>query len=98
MALGLRGWDGRVERIFGSQDGWACRFCSRAVLAACLATSATYAVSGIVLATALATAPHPQYDFVTYLTVIYAAYAPTQLPIAIGEMLITGLAFASCAS
>ena len=38
------------------------------------------------------TAPHPQYDFVTYLTVIYAAYAPTQLPIAIGEMLITGLA------
>ena len=53
---------------------------------------ATYAVSGIVLATALATAPHPQYDFVTYLTVIYSAYAPIQIPIAIGEMLITGLA------
>ena len=53
---------------------------------------ATYAVSGIVLATALATAPHPQYDFLTYLTVIYSAYAPIQIPIAIGEMLITGLA------
>ena len=37
---------------------------------------ATYAFSGIVLATALATAPHPQYDFLTYLTVIYSAYAP----------------------
>ena len=53
---------------------------------------ATYAFSGVVLATALATAPHPQYDFLTYLTVIYSAYAPTQIPIAIGEMLITGLA------
>jgi ABC-type Co2+ transport system permease subunit len=53
---------------------------------------ATYAFSGIVLATALATAPHPQYEFGTYLAVIYGAYAPTQVPIAIGEMLITGLA------
>jgi hypothetical protein len=37
-------------------------------------------------------APHPQYDFASYLIVIYSAYAPTQIPIAIGEMLITGLA------
>jgi cobalt/nickel transport system permease protein len=53
---------------------------------------ATYAFSGAVLATALSTASHPQYDFWTYLAVIYAAYAPTQVPVAIGEMLITGLA------
>jgi hypothetical protein len=37
-------------------------------------------------------APHPQYDFASYLIVIYSAYAPTQIPIAIGEMLIPGLA------
>jgi ABC-type Co2+ transport system permease subunit len=45
-----------------------------------------------VLALALIMAPNPQYDFATYLAVIYGAYAPTQIPIAIGEMLLTGLA------
>lgn len=53
---------------------------------------ATYMFSGAALAMALVTAPHPQYDFTTYLTVIYSAYAPTQIPIAVGEMLLTGLA------
>ena len=50
------------------------------------------AYSGLALALALTNAPSAQYGFGEYLTLIYAAYAPTQIPIAIGEMLITGLA------
>ena len=53
---------------------------------------AVYMSSGLILARELANAPTPQYPFSGYLTVIYAAYLPTQLPIAIGEMVITGLA------
>jgi cobalt/nickel transport system permease protein len=53
---------------------------------------AVYLSSGLILARELANAPTPQYPFGGYLTVIYAAYLPTQLPIAIGEMVITGLA------
>jgi cobalt/nickel transport system permease protein len=91
MALGLAG--GTV----GWGAFWLARRIGLPILVAgyaggLLGDIATYAVSGIVLAIALATAPHPQYDFVTYLTVIYSAYAPTQIPIAVGEMLITGLA------
>lgn len=51
-----------------------------------------YAASGMILATTLANAPHPRYSLTGYMTVIYAAYLPTQLPIAIGEMVVTGLA------
>lgn len=91
MALGLAG--GTV--------GWGAFWLARRMgLSILLAGSAgglfgdiaTYAFSGVVLAIALVTAPQPQYDFATYLTVIYSAYAPTQIPIAVGEMLITGLA------
>lgn len=51
-----------------------------------------YAGSGLILSGELATAPAPQYSFTGYLTIIYGAYLPTQLPIAIGEMVITGFA------
>lgn len=51
-----------------------------------------YVVAGLILAVALVHAPTPQYTFKGYLAAIYAAYLPTQLPIAIGEMVITGLA------
>jgi cobalt/nickel transport system permease protein len=51
-----------------------------------------YVASGLILGTTLAHAPTPQYSLVGYLTAIYAAYLPTQLPIAVGEMLITGMA------
>lgn len=54
-----------------------------------------YVGSGLILAGELAHAPSPQYSFTGYLMVIYAAYVPTQLPIAIGEMVITGLALQS---
>jgi len=53
---------------------------------------AVYGASGLILAGELAHAPTPQYSFSGYLIVIFAAYLPTQLPIAIGEMVITGLA------
>jgi len=51
-----------------------------------------YAASGLILGTTLVIGPNPQYSLTGYLTAIYAAYLPTQLPIAIGEMVVTGLA------
>ncbi|WP_022668120.1 energy-coupling factor ABC transporter permease [Desulfospira joergensenii] len=51
-----------------------------------------YAVSGLILSGELTAAPAPQYSLSGYLMAIYAAYLPTQLPIAFGEMIITGLA------
>ncbi|MGD9973442.1 MAG: energy-coupling factor ABC transporter permease, partial [Desulfatirhabdiaceae bacterium] len=51
-----------------------------------------YASSGMILGTTLVQAPNPQYSLGGYLLVIYSAYLPTQLPIAIGEALITGMA------
>lgn len=51
-----------------------------------------YAASGFIIAVELANAPAPQYAFSGYLAAIYMAYLPTQLPIAIGEMVVTGLA------
>jgi cobalt/nickel transport system permease protein len=53
---------------------------------------AVYAASGTMLGGALAHAPNAQYSFAAYLTVIFGAYAPTQLPIALAEMLVTGFA------
>jgi len=51
-----------------------------------------YIASGMILGTALVQAPAPQFSLSGYLFAIYAAYLPTQLPIAVGEMLVTGLA------
>jgi cobalt/nickel transport system permease protein len=51
-----------------------------------------YIASGLILGTALVQAPLPQFSLSGYLLAIYAAYLPTQLPIAVGEMLVTGLA------
>ena len=51
-----------------------------------------YVASGLILGTTLAQAPAPQYSLAGYLIAIYSAYVPTQLPIAIGEMVVTGLA------
>ena len=52
----------------------------------------TYAASGLILSVALVHAPTPQYTLKGYLAAVYAAYLPTQLPIALGEMVLTGLA------
>ena len=53
---------------------------------------AVYTASGFILASTLVEAPSPQYPFIGYLAAIYTAYLPTQLPIAVGEMLVTGMA------
>lgn len=56
----------------------------------------TYLISGSILGGHLAFfAPHPQYSFAGYLAVIMAAYVPVQLPIALGEMAVTGIAVRS---
>ena len=51
-----------------------------------------YVASGLILGTTLAQAPNSQYSLAGYLIAIYSAYLPTQLPIAIAEMVVTGLA------
>jgi len=56
----------------------------------------TYLISGSILGGHLAfVAPHPQYSFAGYLAVIMAAYLPVQGPIALGEMVVTGIAVRS---
>jgi cobalt/nickel transport system permease protein len=50
----------------------------------------TYVFAGLSLSTILSMGPHPQYTFFGYLTAVYVAYIPTQLPIAVGEMFATG--------
>ena len=56
----------------------------------------TYLISGSILGGHLAFfAPQPQYSFGGYLAVIMAAYVPVQLPIALGEMAVTGIAVRS---
>lgn len=52
----------------------------------------TYLIAGLSLGYILSNSPTPQYSFTGYLAVIYGAYLPTQGPIAIGEMFVTGLA------
>ncbi len=85
----------------GSVAGWGVFWLARRagfsiVVAGCagglIGDIAVYAFSGFALALALTGAPSAQYGFSTYLSLIYGAYAPTQIPIAIGEMLITGFA------
>ena len=51
-----------------------------------------YAASGLILGTTLAQAPNAQYSLTGYLIAIYSAYLPTQLPIAVAEMVVTGFA------
>ena len=56
----------------------------------------TYLISGSLLGGHLAFfAPQPQYSFAGYLAIIMAAYLPVQLPIALGEMVVTGVAVRS---
>jgi cobalt/nickel transport system permease protein len=51
----------------------------------------TYVTAGFSLSLVMAFGPNPQLSFSQYLLAIYAAYLPTQGPIAIGEMFLTGL-------
>jgi cobalt/nickel transport system permease protein len=87
--------------FFGSLFGWGALRLARMAgtsifTAGCLGglagDLATYLASGTLLANALASAPSAQYSYGAYLGVIFAAYAPTQIPIALAEMLVTGFA------
>jgi cobalt/nickel transport system permease protein len=91
VALGLLGclagwWSFHLARKIGLPL-WAAGFAGGLI-----GDVAVYMGSGFILANALINAPTPQYSFGGYLTVIYGAYLPTQLPIAVAEMVITGLA------
>ena len=100
---GFGTWGANVVALgfFGCLAGWGAFSLSRKIglplwaagfAGGLIGNIMVYAASGLILAGELAHAPTPQYSFSGYLTVIYAAYLPTQLPIAIGEMIITGLA------
>jgi cobalt/nickel transport system permease protein len=100
---GFGTWGANVVALglFGCLTGWLVFYLSRKIgfplwaagfAGGLIGDVAVYMSSGLILARELANAPTPQYPFGGYLTVIYAAYLPTQLPIAIGEMVITGLA------
>jgi cobalt/nickel transport system permease protein len=100
---GFSTWGANVIALglFGSLGGWlAFRGARKLGLPLWLSGGAagligdimTYVAAGLILAVTLSHAPSPQYTFKGYLLAIYAAYIPTQLPIAIGEMVLTGLA------
>jgi cobalt/nickel transport system permease protein len=100
---GFGTWGANVVALglFGCLAGWLAFYLSRKIgfplwaagfAGGLIGDIAVYMSSGLILARELVNAPTPQYTFGGYLTVIYASYLPTQLPIAIGEMVITGLA------
>jgi len=100
---GFSTWGANVLALgfFGSVFGWGTFRLARmarlplwaaAGLGGLIGDLAVYGASGLILGTVLSRAPEPQYTLVGYLVAIYAAYLPTQVPIALGEMLITGLA------
>lgn len=87
--------------LFGCGVGWgAFRLARRAGapiwlaggLGGLLGDLSVYAASATILGSTLSQSPHAQYGFPEYLSVIAAAYLPTQLPIAFGEMVVTGAA------
>ena len=100
---GFGTWGANVVALgcFGCFSGWAVFRLARRLgmplwAAGCagglIGDLMVYVASGFILGITLSQAPHAQYALSGYLSVIYAAYLPTQLPIAFGEMLITGLA------
>lgn len=100
---GFGTWGANVVALglFGSLAGWLAFYLSRKIgfplwaagfAGGLIGDIAVYMSSGFILARELVNAPTPQYSLGGYLTVIYASYLPTQLPITIGEMVITGLA------
>jgi cobalt/nickel transport system permease protein len=100
---GFATWGANVIALglFGSLFGWsAFRIARRMGLPIFVAGCAgglvgdimVYTASGGILGITFASAPDAQYSLGAYLGVIFAAYAPVQLPIAVAEMLVTGFA------
>ncbi|MDR0781062.1 MAG: energy-coupling factor ABC transporter permease [Pseudomonadales bacterium] len=83
---GMSGWGAfQFARKLGAPIGWA------GALGGVVGDILVYVAAGLILALALSHAPGAQYSFAGYLSVIYVAYGPTQLPLALGEAAITGL-------
>ena len=92
LSLGLLG-AGTAWLVFAGGRKLGLPIWAAAGLGGLLGDIATYLGTGGMLATHLAFfAPDPQYGFLEYLGVIYAAYVPTQSVIAVGEMVVTGYA------
>ncbi len=100
---GFSTWGANVIALglFGSLGGWLVFKGARKLglplwlsggAAGLIGDILTYVAAGLILAVTLSQAPQPQYSFQGYLMAIYTAYTPTQLPIAIWEMVLTGLA------
>jgi cobalt/nickel transport system permease protein len=100
---GFGTWGANVVALgfFGCFFGWlafrTARLCGLPIWAAGFAGGLigdimVYVASGLILGTTLAGAPQAQYSLIGYLVAIYGAYLPTQLPIAVAEMFVTGLA------
>jgi cobalt/nickel transport system permease protein len=100
---GFATWGANVVALglFGSLFGWGTFRLARALrlpifVAGCIGGLVgdvmVYAASGCILGFTLAHGPQAQYGLGTYLGVIFAAYAPIQVPIAFAEMLVTGFA------
>jgi cobalt/nickel transport system permease protein len=100
---GFATWGANVVALgfFGCIFGWGTFRVARALglpifAAGCLAGFVgdvmVYGASGLILGVTLANGPEAQYSLGNYLGVIFAAYAPIQVPIAVGEMLVTGFA------
>jgi cobalt/nickel transport system permease protein len=100
---GFATWGANVVALglFGSVFGWGAFMLARRAglpifAAGCagglIGDIMVYAASGGILGITLAGGPEAQYGLATYLGVIFAAYAPVQLPIAGAEMLVTGFA------
>ncbi len=99
---GFSTWGANVVALglFGGLFGWGAFKLGRKLglpvwaagcLGGLLGDIMVYAASGLILGGALANAPSPQYSLNGYLSVIYLAYLPTQGPIALMEMVLTGL-------
>ncbi len=100
---GFSTWGANVVALgfFGSVFGWGTfRLARRAGLplwaagglGGLVGDGMVYASSGFILGAALSMAPSPQYGLTGYLIAIYSAYLPTQIPIGVAEMVVTGLA------
>jgi cobalt/nickel transport system permease protein len=100
---GFATWGANVIALglFGCLFGWGAFRLARSLglpifIAGCAAgligDVMVYTASGGILGFTLASGPDAQYSLANYLGVIFAAYAPIQLPIALAEMLVTGFA------
>ncbi len=99
---GFSTWGANVVALglFGCLFGWGAFKLGRKLglplwaagcLGGLLGDIMVYVGSGLILGTTLANGPSAQYSLNGYLSVIYLAYLPTQAPIALMEMALTGL-------